>query len=137
MPSPLAEPHIAADRLAPPGVLTLWTCVLTVIALATVVAHQPEVTDRALAFFAALPVGDVRAALRSVRPSPISLLARDAELARLPPKGALQPDPEERVKLATLTEILEYHERTDIVAVKVIDVPQAFVGLHALSLIHI
>lgn len=135
MPSPLAELHIGADTLAPPGVLTLWTCVLTVIALGTVVAHQPDVTDRALAFFAALPAGDVRAALRSVRPSPISLLARDAELARLPPNGALQPDREERVKLATLTEILEYHERTDIVAIKVIDVPQAFVGLHARSIL--
>jgi predicted Zn-dependent protease len=39
------------------------------------------------------------------------------------------------VKLATLTQILRYHERTGIVEIKVIDVVQAFVRLHARSIL--
>jgi hypothetical protein len=122
--------HHAAPRL------TLWTCAIVVIVPTMVAAHQPEsvVADRAFAFFIALPAGDVGSALGSVRPSPVSVAARDAERARLPPDGALQPGRDERARLVTLTEILQYHERTDIV-VTVIDVPQAFVGLHARSIL--
>jgi hypothetical protein len=116
---------------------TLWTCAIVVIVPAIVAAHQPEseVADRALAFFVALPAGDVDSALKSARPSPVSVADRDADRARLPPNGALQPERAERASLATLTEVLQYHERIGIVVVTVIDVPQAFVGLHARSIL--
>jgi hypothetical protein len=124
--------HHAAPRRR-----TSWTCAIVVIVPTMVAAHQPEsvVADRAFAFFVALPAGDVGSAFGSVRPSPVSVADRDAERARLPPDGALQPERDERASLVTLTEILQYHERTEIVVVTIIDVPQAFVGLHARSLL--
>jgi hypothetical protein len=116
-----------------------WTfvCALAVIHPPFVTALQPKpaVADRALAFFATLPAGELTAALRSVRPSPITLRDRDRAIATLPRDGALRPVRDENVKLATLTQILRYHERTGIVEMKVIDVVQAFVGLHARSIL--
>jgi Peptidase family M48 len=131
-----AEPRLPACARAPRR-QTLWTCAIVMIISTIVAAHQPEsvVADRAFAFFVAFPAGDVSSALGSVRPPPVSIAAREAERARLPLDGALQPDPDERARLVTLTEILRYHERTEIVVVTVIDVPQAFVGLHARSIL--
>lgn len=136
MPSHHAEPRLPACARAPRR-RTLWTCAIVVIVPTIVAAQQPEsvVADRAFAFFVALPAGDVGSALGSVRPSAVSVADRDAERARLPREGALQPERDERARLVALTEILQYHERTEIVVVTVIDVPQAFVGLHARSIL--
>jgi hypothetical protein len=98
-------------------------------------APERPVAERALTFFVTLPRGDVAAALRSRRPSPISLDDRNRALTSLPRKGALRPSDDENEKLATLTRVLVFHERSMVVHVEIIDVVQAFVGLHARSII--
>jgi hypothetical protein len=101
----------------------------------TIVAAREPVAERALAFFASLPRGDLAAALRSRRPSPISLDDRDRAVASLPHHGVLRPSADENGKIATLRRILVFHERSIVVHVELIDVAQAFVGLHARSIL--
>jgi hypothetical protein len=51
-------------------------------------------------------------------------------LAVLPEDGELPPDGKELAKLSALEAVLVYHERQQLFDIKVIDVPQAVVGLH-------
>ena len=113
---------------------TLWACAFLLVVPTMVAAQEPTVHRRALAFFAALPAGDVAAALGARRPPPISLDELNKAIASLPRDGGLRPSADENVKLSTLTPILVFHQRTFVV-VKVIDVVQAFVGLHARSIL--
>jgi hypothetical protein len=129
-----------AIRRIPPGTWgkrawTLWTCWLAVTCPTSVAAQELPVAPQALAFFATLPPGDVAAALGSRRPPPISLDERNSEISKLPHDGLLRPVADEPVKLATLTPILRFHERAAIVEVRIIDIVQAFVGLHARSVL--
>jgi Peptidase family M48 len=113
----------------------LCGCALAVICPPTVAAREPAEAERALAFFATLPAGDIAVALRSRRPSPVSLDDRNREIGRLPRNEILRPRADEKVKLATLTQVLVFHERRTVVDVEIIDVVQAFVGLHARSIL--
>jgi hypothetical protein len=63
-------------------------------------------------------------------PAPISPDERARALAVLPAEGELPPDAKERAKLSALEALLVYHERQGLFDIKVIDVPQAVVGLH-------
>jgi hypothetical protein len=90
---------------------------------------------RALQFFRALPTGDFGAALVPLRPAPLSVEDRVRVLATLPLEGELQPDTREVMKLAGIEPILRYHDRVDVVVIKLIDIPQAFIGLYARSVL--
>jgi hypothetical protein len=92
-------------------------------------------STRALQFFRTLPTGDVGAALAGLRPPPLRVEDRVRVLASLPLEGELHPDAREVIKLAGIEPILRYHDRVDVVAIKLIDVPQAFIGLHARSVL--
>lgn len=84
----------------------------------------------ALRFFQALPLGDLDAVLRAVRPPHISPDERARVVATLPQEGELIPNPAEQARLAALEPVLIYHERHRVFGIKVIDVPQAVVGMH-------
>jgi len=84
----------------------------------------------ALRFFDALAAMDPDSLLRALRTVPLSVQARELARATLPPKGALTPTRDEAKKLAALTPVLIYHERDQSFDIKVIDLPQAFIGLH-------
>ena len=43
----------------------------------------------------------------------------------------MQPDRKEQVRLDALRPVLAFHERDRVFTIKVIDVPQAYLGLHA------
>ena len=86
---------------------------------------------RALAFFDARTPGSPVEVLKALRPSPATLTARQLALASLPPEGDVQPDRKEQVKLNALGPVLEFHERDRVFTIKVIDVPQAYLNLHA------
>jgi hypothetical protein len=86
---------------------------------------------RALAFFDARAPGSPAEVLSALRPSPATLASRQVALASLPPEGDVQPDRKEQVKLDALRPVLELHERDRVFTIKVIDVPQAYLGLHA------
>lgn len=87
--------------------------------------------SRALEFFAARPADRPLDVLSALRKPPAIPAARQLALASLPSEGELQPDTEEQAKLDAFHSVLELHERDLVFAIKVIDVPQAFLGLHA------
>jgi hypothetical protein len=89
----------------------------------------------ALRFFDALAAMDPDSSLRALRTVPVSPEARELARATLPPEGALRPTPDEVKKLAALTPVLIYHERQQVFDTKVIDLPQAYMGLHARTIL--
>ena len=69
--------------------------------------------------------------LTACRPAPVSAAQRDASLWMLPAEGAVTTlGSKERAKLDTMTSVLRFHARDNVYYVKVIDVPQAWTGLH-------
>jgi hypothetical protein len=84
----------------------------------------------ALRFFDALSAMDPDSSLRAVRTVPVSVQARERARATLPPEGALAPTRDEAKKLEALTPVLIYHERDQSFDIKIIDLPQAFIGLY-------
>jgi hypothetical protein len=84
---------------------------------------------RAFQFVEAL-APQIDTSLRALRPAGIGPEQRRRVLTSLPAEGALQPNSSEATKLASSEIILAYHERHDVFETKVIDVPQAFIGLH-------
>lgn len=68
--------------------------------------------------------------LAACRPAPVSAAQREAILRRLPDRGAVTTlARQEGAKLDRLTGVLSFHARHDVYHVKVIDIPQAWIGL--------
>ena len=84
----------------------------------------------ALKFFDAFASTDVHSALRVLRNLPIPVQERERARATLPSEGTLTPTPSEIKKLDALKPVLIYHERDQVFDIKVIDLPQAYIGLH-------
>ena len=89
----------------------------------------------ALKFFDPLASTNVDATLQALRTVPISSEARELVRATLPPDGTLRPTRDELKKLDALTPVLIYHERDQAFDIKVIDLPQAVVALHARAIL--
>ena len=70
--------------------------------------------------------------LESARPAPVSAEDKARILTTLPEKGEVKDlDPAEMQKLASVMQMLRIAGRDTVYEVKVIDVPQAVVALHA------
>lgn len=69
--------------------------------------------------------------LRAIRPSEISSDLRKRVIANLPKQGELKQSAEDKARLSQLQPIFSYHDRAPMIENRVIDVPQAFLGLHA------
>ena len=92
-------------------------------------------STRALRFFERLREQQPATLLVTLRPPPVDTGTRAAVLAALPEVGELKPDSAEAEKLALMEEVLVYHDRRDVFETKIIDVPQAFIGLHGRSVL--
>jgi len=94
--------------------------------------REPKRPDaKVLAFFATARWTSLEDFLRSRRPAPLSQELRAQVIASLPRDGELQPTSAERRKLAALDAVLDFHDRKGVIEVKVIEVGQAAVALHA------
>ena len=114
--------------------LVLASSSLTVVSLVPAVAAAQSgggPSLRAQHFFETLSSGDTRAPLEAIRPHRISPEDRARALASLPREGELHPDAGEAAKLASVASILRYHRREGVYETKLIDLPQAAIGLHA------
>lgn len=89
----------------------------------------------AFRYFAAGRASGFEAYLKTKRPAKVPPEARSRILAGLPKEGEVQPSEEDLPKLAAIERILEYHDRTGAVDIKVIRVFQASMGLHARSVV--
>jgi hypothetical protein len=69
--------------------------------------------------------------LTACRPAPVSAALREATLRTLPAEGAVTTlGSKDRAKLDTVAGVLRFHARHNVYHVKVIEVPQAWTGLH-------
>ena len=74
--------------------------------------------------------------LDACRPAPVSAEEKKAVLRSLPPEGEVTGLAErERRKLSDLTAVLRLHKRESVYLIKVISVPQAWIGLHARAVV--
>lgn len=113
-------------------------CGALVVALAltgTPAAAQSLSTIRSGELLAMDPLALARL-LDESRPAPVPAAVRARVLAGLPKQGEVHNlDDGARRKLAALAPVLEAAQRGSVYAVKVIDVPHAFVGLHARTVV--
>jgi hypothetical protein len=73
--------------------------------------------------------------LQTARPPCLPAPVRAELIARLPYAGSAEADSKGRLKLKAIDSVLEYHGRKGVLEVKVIHVVQAFIGLHARSVL--
>lgn len=101
-----------------------------------VAAPDGSVLETALHFFTRHDAAAIVERFDSVRPPPVSPAEREAVLATLPPEGEVRDlDTAQQKKLAAARRLLELHGRETVYAVKVIEVPQAAVALHARAVV--
>jgi len=93
-------------------------------------AGQSSAVDNPLSFFRVAIHRDLMGDLAAIRPRPLGAAEVRRVEALLPESGELQPTPQEAQKISAVREILRFHDR-DVIVIKVIDVRQAVVGLHA------
>jgi len=113
--------------------MTLVTALSAVPGLAAE-KHRSRVDGpaaRALAFFENDTASLDPRFLGRLRPAPLSPALRAQVLTSLPADGELSPTRTEGAQLAALEPIFRLHDRSGMIAIKVIDVGHAFVGLYA------
>jgi hypothetical protein len=105
---------------------------LTVLAMAGTSAAAQSLSSMRPDELLAMDPPALARLLDESRPAPVSTAARAQVLAALPQHGEVHNlDDRARQKLAALASVLEAAQRGSVYAIKVIDVPYAFVGLHA------
>jgi hypothetical protein len=80
------------------------------------------------------PAG-LRAQLDAIRKPHLSMQDRQTVRLALPKQGEIRPSGKDARKLATIGPLLQYHQQTGTIQIKVIDLSRAFVGLYARSFI--
>ena len=109
--------------------------VVAISVAGTPVAAQSPSATRSADLLALDPLALARL-LDVKRPAPVPAAFRAQVLAGLPKQGEVHNlDDAEQRKLAALAPVLEAAQRGSVYAIKVIDVPHAFVGLHARTVV--
>jgi len=97
----------------------MYSLPLAILALTTSIADSRGPCDCALA------------SILRARPAPVNAVEKRAVLATLPRDGEItQLTVSQTQKLAELRSVLRFHERDGVYEIKVIDVPQAWIGLY-------
>lgn len=98
-------------------------------------ASRPPVSPQVLRYFEHASSSGPDAYLRDTRPAPLAAEIRARVLAGLPSEGESQPSEDDMPKLNSLQRVLQYHDRAGTVEIRVVRIYQAFVGLHARSIV--
>jgi hypothetical protein len=97
---------------------------------------QDGSVETALRFFTRYDTAGIVARFDSVRPAPVTRAERERVLTTLPSEGDVRDlDAAQRDKLAATSRVLDLHGRQGVYVLKVIDVPQAVVALHARAVV--
>lgn len=114
----------------------VWLAATLFSASPAVAAQDGSTLETALHFFTRHDAAGIVERLDSVRPAPVSPAEREGVLATLPPEGDVRDlDTAQRKKLAAARRVLELHGREAVYVIKVIEVPQAAVALHARAVV--
>jgi hypothetical protein len=90
---------------------------------------------RALEYFERAKGQSLDDYMTRIRPARVSHAFKTEVLANLLKEGEVQPSAKGRSKLGALEAIFAYHERSSAIDIKVFHAGQAFVGLHARSVL--
>jgi Zn-dependent protease with chaperone function len=114
----------------------VWMVAALLAASPAIAAEDGRVLEAAVHFFTRNDASGIVEQLDSVRPAPVSPAEKEDVLAKLPPEGDVRDlDAAQRKRLAAAQRILELHRREAVYVVKVIEVPQAAVALHARAVV--
>jgi Zn-dependent protease with chaperone function len=95
-----------------------------------------DVLESALLYFTRHDAGKSLELFDSVRPVPVSDAERGRILAMLPREGDVRHlNPAQQKKVAAVRRVLELHRREAVYVIKVVQVPQAAVALHARAVV--
>jgi hypothetical protein len=110
----------------------VWLATTLFSASPAVAAQDGSRLETALHFFTRHDAASIVERLDSVRPAPVSPAEKAGVLAQLPLEGDVRDfHVAQRKKLEAAGRVLELHGREGVYEVKVIDVPQAALALHA------
>ena len=99
-------------------------------------AQDDSVLERALHYFTRHDAGEIFEVFDSVRPAAVSDAERGRILAMLPADGDMHDlNTAQLKKVAAVRRVLELHRREAVYVIKVIEVPQAAVALHARAVV--
>jgi len=98
-------------------------------------ADSKETTDRALAWFKRIKDQGFTASLSRIRRNPVQNSFKAEALEKLSAGEQVPLTTKMRARLATLAPVLKFHERDQIVEVRVIDSPCAFVCFQECSVL--
>jgi hypothetical protein len=99
-------------------------------------AQGDSALDAALHFFTRSAAAGIVERFESLRPAPVTPAELERVLATLPAKGEVSGlDAVQRKKLTAVRRVLELHGREAVYVIKVIELPRAFVGLHARAIV--
>jgi hypothetical protein len=114
----------------------VWMAATLLSASPAVSARDESALETALHFFTGQDPAGVVERFDSGRPAPVSAAEREGILAALPPEGDVRDlDEAQQRKLAAVRRVLELHRREEVYVVKVVEVPQAAMGLHARAVV--
>ena len=114
--------------------------VLEVTAFTFALSRKPETSTNGvganvLAFLENAGASEYDEFLKYIRPAKLNPAVKARIIATLPPEGEVQASAAGMSKLAALEPIFKYHDRSSEIDIKLIQVLQAFVGLHARSVV--
>lgn len=99
-------------------------------------AQEDSVLEPALRYFTRHNAGEILKLFDSARPTPVSDAERGDILATLPTEGAVHDlDPSQQKKVTDVRRVLEAHRREAVYTIRVIEVAQAAVALHARAVV--
>ena len=114
----------------------MWIAAILVFGAPAASAQDDLVLERALHYFTRHDAGEIFELFDSVRPAAVSDAERGRILAMLPADGNKHDlNTAQLKKLAAVRRILELHRREAVYVIKVIEVPQAAVALHARAVV--
>ena len=110
----------------------LWLAAALLASPQPVAAQSTTPFEAALQYFTQTSPDRIIERLDRVRPAAVTLVEKQRVLEGLPPEGDIAAlDAGQRRKLAAARRVLALHGREGVYELKVIDVPEAAVALHA------
>jgi len=115
----------------------VFICVMTMIVPASGREGKTSSDSQkiALEYFQHRTQSTLGAFLARERPLPIDATQQARIVAALPAQGEIRPGAADLAKMSLADDVLAYHGRLGLVPIKIIDVAQAFVGLHERAVI--
>jgi Zn-dependent protease with chaperone function len=114
----------------------MWIAAILVSVAPASPAQDDSPLESALLYFTRHDAGKGLELFDSVRPAPVSDAERERILATLPREGDVRHlNPAREKKVAAVRRVLEPHRREAVYVIKVVQVPQAAVALHARAVV--